>query len=112
MARAFQLYLGVLQVAHLLGLIYAIVELDTLRPDGALSGRFWAFLPTSHVGAIIAAGAMWKGKQMAYVWLSAFSALLFIIYAQMEPTFWFGWAALGSWIVLSYFRVKLADVKA
>lgn len=112
MARAFQLFLGLLQVAHLLGLIYSIVELDALRGGSALAGRFWAFLPVSHVGAILAAGAMWKGKQMAYVWLSAFSALLFIVYAQMEPTFWFGWAALGSWIALSYFRVKLADVRA
>lgn len=111
MTRVFQLFLGLLQLAHLLGLIYSIVEFDALRTQGFGGGRLWAFLPVSHVGAILAIGAMWKGKSMAYVWLSAFSALLFIVYAQMEATRWFGWAALGSWMMLSYFRVKFASAR-
>ncbi|MCH2100766.1 MAG: hypothetical protein MK209_02440 [Planctomycetes bacterium] len=112
MARAFQLFLGLLQVAHLIGLVYSIVEMDMLRSMSLGAGKFWALLPVSHLGAIFSVGALWRGRQMAFVWLSAFSALVFIVYAQIEPTFWFGWAALGSWIVLSYFRVKLSDMHA
>ncbi|MAW61292.1 MAG: hypothetical protein CMJ94_10710 [Planctomycetes bacterium] len=109
MFRALQLYLGLLQLIHLLGLIYVIVELDALRPSASLSGRLWAVLPVSHFGSMVAATAMWRGKSIAYIWLSVFAAMLFVVYTQLDSVAWMGWSALVSWVLLSYLRVRTAS---